>query len=159
MCRLKVKSGSDDKRLLMSDRRSQWAGAKALAKLIKPRKESSRERGGDRDKEMDRERERAKSAPDIPLPPTPPLFPPETPPPVPQRMGSDSQDGSHLYSNHNNHSPSLGPQSPSLTPITRGKHAHSVTLNQPIRTRLQVLHSDFRSFLSCKGQKRIRIPL
>jgi len=64
----------------MSDRRSQWAGAKALAKLIKPRKESSRERGGDRDKEMDRERERAKSAPDIPLPPTPPLFPPETPP-------------------------------------------------------------------------------
>ncbi|XP_072221836.1 protein Daple isoform X1 [Leuresthes tenuis] len=101
-------------------KRSQWAGAKALAKLIKPRKESSRERGGDRDKELDRERERAKSAPDIPLPPTPPLFPPETPPPVPQRMGSDSQDGSHLYSNHSNHSPSLGPQSPSLTPITRG---------------------------------------
>ncbi|KAM4542325.1 protein Daple isoform 2-T2 [Odontesthes bonariensis] len=99
-------------------KRSQWAGAKALAKLIKPRKESSRERGGD--KETDRERERAKSAPDIPLPPTPPLFPPETPPPVPQRMGSDSQDGSHAYSNHNNHSPSLGPQSPSLTPITRG---------------------------------------
>ncbi|XP_041827367.1 protein Daple isoform X2 [Melanotaenia boesemani] len=99
-------------------KRSQWAGAKALAKLIKPRKESSRERGGDRDKEVDRER--AKSVPDIPLPATPPLLPPETPPPPTQRALSDSQD--HAYSNHNNHitSPSLGPQSPVLTPISRG---------------------------------------
>ncbi|XP_019204097.1 protein Daple isoform X2 [Oreochromis niloticus] len=49
-------------------KRSQWAGAKALVKLIKPRKESSRERGA--------ERERTKSAPDIPLPATPPSCPP-----------------------------------------------------------------------------------
>ncbi|KAM6912936.1 protein Daple [Xenentodon cancila] len=94
-------------------KRSQWSGAKALAKLIKPRKESSRERGSDKDKE------RAKSAPDIPLPATPSLLPPETPPPFSQRTGSDSQDGGHTHSHHNNHSPTLGPQSP-LTPATRG---------------------------------------
>uniref|UniRef100_A0A8C4GIL1 Coiled-coil domain containing 88C n=1 Tax=Dicentrarchus labrax TaxID=13489 RepID=A0A8C4GIL1_DICLA len=90
-------------------KRSQWSGAKALAKLIKPRKESSRE-------------ERAKSAPDIPLPAPPPLLPPETPPPLPQRTASDTQDGSHAHSNHSNHttSPSIGPQSPALTPISRG---------------------------------------
>ncbi|KAM6917443.1 protein Daple [Lycodopsis pacificus] len=103
-------------------KRSQWAGAKALAKLIKPRKESSRERGADRDKEGGRERERAKSAPDIPLPSPPPLLPPETPPPLPQRTGSDTQDSGHDHSNHNNHtsSTSLGPQSPALTPIVQG---------------------------------------
>ncbi|XP_068573840.1 protein Daple isoform X2 [Cebidichthys violaceus] len=102
-------------------KRSQWAGAKALAKLIKPRKESSRERGADRDKEGGKERERAKSAPDIPLPSPPPLLPPETPPPLPQRTGSDTQDSGHAHSNHNNHtsSTSLGPQSPALTPIGR----------------------------------------
>ncbi|XP_034531087.1 protein Daple isoform X2 [Notolabrus celidotus] len=104
-------------------KRSQWSGAKALAKLIKPRKESSRERGGsDRDKDGAKDRERAKSAPDIPLPAPPPLLPPETPPPLPKRTASDSQDSSHTYSNLNNHvtSPSLGPQSPALTPISRG---------------------------------------
>nr|XP_046268208.1 protein Daple isoform X2 [Scatophagus argus] len=103
-------------------KRSQWSGAKALAKLIKPRKESSRERVGDRDKEGSKERERAKSAPDIPLPAPPPLLPPETPPPLPQRTASDTQDSGHAHSNHNNHStsPSLGPQSPALTPISRG---------------------------------------
>ncbi|XP_063352876.1 protein Daple isoform X2 [Pelmatolapia mariae] len=84
-------------------KRSQWAGAKALVKLIKPRKESSRESGA--------ERERTKSAPDIPLPATPPLLPPETPPPPPQRTLSDSQGGGHN---------SPGPQSPSVTPISRG---------------------------------------
>uniref|UniRef100_A0A7N8X5F5 Coiled-coil domain containing 88C n=1 Tax=Mastacembelus armatus TaxID=205130 RepID=A0A7N8X5F5_9TELE len=100
-------------------KRSQWSGAKALAKLIKPRKESSRERGDDRDKEGGRERERAKSAPDIPLPAPPPLIPPENPPSPPQRTGSDLQDGSYAQSNQSNHttSPSLGPQSPALTPI------------------------------------------
>uniref|UniRef100_A0A673CPQ6 Protein Daple-like n=1 Tax=Sphaeramia orbicularis TaxID=375764 RepID=A0A673CPQ6_9TELE len=104
-------------------KRSQWSGAKALVKLIKPRKESSRERVGDRDKDGGKDRERAKSAPDIPLPAPPPLLPPETPPPVPQRTLSDSQDTSHTHSNHNNHtsSPSLGPRSPALTPINRGK--------------------------------------
>ncbi|XP_031734971.1 protein Daple-like [Anarrhichthys ocellatus] len=103
-------------------KRSQWAGAKALAKLIKPRKESSRERGADRVKEGGRERDRAKSAPDIPLPSPPPLLPPETPPPLPQRTGSDTQDSGHDHSNHNNHtsSTSMGPQSPALTPIGRG---------------------------------------
>ncbi|MEQ2263251.1 Protein Daple, partial [Xenotaenia resolanae] len=98
-------------------KRSQWSGAKALVKLIKPRKESSRDRGADRDKEAERNRERAKSAPDIPLPATPSLLPPETPPPAPPRTGSDT------HSNHSNHnsSPSLGPQSPAVTPISRGK--------------------------------------
>lgn len=113
--------------LLCVVRRSQWSGAKALVKLIKPRKESSRERGGDRDKEGGKERERAKSAPDIPLPAPPPLLPPESPPPLPQRTLSDTQDGGHAHSNHNNHttSPSLGPQSPALTPISRGKPSHT----------------------------------
>lgn len=92
----------------MCCRRSQWAGAKALVKLIKPRKESSRERGA--------ERERTKSAPDIPLPATPPLLPPETPPPPPQRTLSDSQDGGHS---------SPGLQSPAVTPISRGTHTHT----------------------------------
>ncbi|TMS21289.1 Protein Daple [Larimichthys crocea] len=103
-------------------KRSQWSGAKALAKLIKPRKEGSRERGSDRDKEGGKDRERAKCAPDIPLPALPPLLPPETPPPVPLRTASDMQDGGHAHSNHNNHtiSPTLGPQSPALTPISRG---------------------------------------
>lgn len=103
-------------------KRSQWSGAKALAKLIKPRKESSRERGADRDKEGAKDRERAKSAPDIPLPSPPPLLPPETPPPLPQRTGSDTQDSGLSHSNHNNHttSTSLGPRSPALTPISRG---------------------------------------
>lgn len=103
-------------------KRSQWSGAKALAKLIKPRKESSRERGADRDKEGAKDRERAKSAPDIPLPSPPPLLPPETPPPLPQRTGSDTQDSGLSHCNHNNHttSTSLGPRSPALTPISRG---------------------------------------
>uniref|UniRef100_A0A8C9ZX22 Coiled-coil domain containing 88C n=1 Tax=Sander lucioperca TaxID=283035 RepID=A0A8C9ZX22_SANLU len=97
-------------------KRSQWSGAKAFAKLIKPRKESSN-------------RERAKSAPDIPLPSPPPLLPPETPPPLPQRTASDTQDSGHAHSNHNNHtaSTSLGPQSPALTPISRGKNSHTLT--------------------------------
>ncbi|XP_034713542.1 protein Daple [Etheostoma cragini] len=104
-------------------KRSQWSGAKALAKLIKPRKESSsRERGADRDKEGGKDRERAKSVPDIPLPSPPPLLPPETPPPLPQRTGSDTQGSGHAHSSHNNHtsSTSLGLQSPALTPISRG---------------------------------------
>ncbi|XP_041809166.1 protein Daple isoform X2 [Chelmon rostratus] len=103
-------------------KRSQWSGAKALAKLIKPRKENNRERGGDQDKEGGKERERAKSAPDIPLPAPPPLLPPEIPHPLSQRMASDTHDSGHAHSNHNNHtsSPSLGPQSPALTPISQG---------------------------------------
>uniref|UniRef100_A0A671XHG0 Coiled-coil domain containing 88C n=1 Tax=Sparus aurata TaxID=8175 RepID=A0A671XHG0_SPAAU len=100
-------------------KKSQWSGAKAFAKLIKPRKESSKERGGERDKEGGKDRERAKSAPDIPLPAPPTLFHPETPPPLPERMASDSQDNDHTHGTHNSYtsSLSLGPQSPPLTPI------------------------------------------
>ncbi|XP_028293543.1 protein Daple isoform X2 [Gouania willdenowi] len=101
-------------------KRSQWSGAKALAKLIKPRKESSRERVGDRDKEASKEKERTKSAPDIPLPPPPPLLPPETPPPLPRRTVSDSHDGAPMLGNHSNVSAGLRPLSPALTPISRG---------------------------------------
>ncbi|XP_078145481.1 protein Daple [Centroberyx gerrardi] len=107
-------------------KRSQWSGAKALVKLIKPRKESSRERGGDRDKEGGKERERAKSAPDLPLPAPPPLLPPDAPPPLPPRTGSDTSDSGHARSNHTSAtaaSPSLGPQSPALTPISRAPPA------------------------------------
>ncbi|XP_056152507.1 protein Daple isoform X2 [Lampris incognitus] len=93
-------------------KRTHWSGAKALAKLIKPRKESSRERGGDKDKEGGKERERVKSAPDIPLPSPPSLLPPETPPPLPLRTESDALD--------NGHAPNIGTPSPGLTPITRG---------------------------------------
>ncbi|XP_069573531.1 LOW QUALITY PROTEIN: protein Daple [Brachyistius frenatus] len=102
-------------------KRSQWSGAKALVKLIKPRKESSRERGGNQDKEAGKERERTKSAPDIPLPATPSLLPPE-PPPLSQRTGGDLKDVSYAHSSPSNHitSPTAGPQSPALTPINRG---------------------------------------
>uniref|UniRef100_A0A667YZN7 Coiled-coil domain containing 88C n=1 Tax=Myripristis murdjan TaxID=586833 RepID=A0A667YZN7_9TELE len=89
-------------------KRSQWAGAKALAKLIKPRKESSRERGCDRDKDggKERERERAKNALDIPLPSPPALLlPPDAPPPLPPRTGGDMPDSGHAHSNYNNHTP------------------------------------------------------
>uniref|UniRef100_A0A671X9G4 Coiled-coil domain containing 88C n=1 Tax=Sparus aurata TaxID=8175 RepID=A0A671X9G4_SPAAU len=107
--------------------KNQWSGAKAFAKLIKPRKESSKERGGERDKEGGKDRERAKSAPDIPLPAPPTLFHPETPPPLPERMASDSQDNDHTHGTHNSYtsSLSLGPQSPPLTPIGQGKFAHA----------------------------------
>ncbi|KAM7376783.1 hypothetical protein PAMP_006490 [Pampus punctatissimus] len=101
-------------------KKSQWSGAKALAKLIKPRKESSKERGSDQNKEGAKERERAKSIPDMPLPALPPHLPPESSPSLPQRKGSDSQNSGHAHSNHNNHLTSLGPQSPALTPIGRG---------------------------------------
>ncbi|XP_077476529.1 protein Daple [Stigmatopora argus] len=100
-------------------KRSQWSGAKALAKLIKPRKERSRERSG----EGIQEKDWTKTAPDIPLPAPPPLLPPETPPPGPQRAGSDSRDDGHAHGKHHHHSsssPSLVLQSPALTPISRG---------------------------------------
>ncbi|XP_072314251.1 protein Daple isoform X2 [Eucyclogobius newberryi] len=101
-------------------KKSQWAGAKALAKLIKPRKDTSRERA--EKTESVKERERAKSAPDIPLPAPPPLLPPDTPPPVPQRnsSASDAVLGNSVHGNGvSGHTPSLGPRSPALTPISR----------------------------------------
>uniref|UniRef100_A0A674PNU9 Coiled-coil domain containing 88C n=1 Tax=Takifugu rubripes TaxID=31033 RepID=A0A674PNU9_TAKRU len=110
-------------------KRSQWSGAKALAKLIKPKKEHSRERGGDTDKDGVKEKEHTKSPPDIPLPAPPPLLPPETPPPLSHWTANDKQDGAHTHSNHNHHisTPSPGPLSPALTPINRGKHTHTYT--------------------------------
>lgn len=127
---------TDSGLLFCAIRRSQWSGAKALAKLIKPRKESSRERGSDRDKEGGKDKEQARTAPDIPLPDPPPLLPPETPPPLPQRKASDTLDNGHAHSNHSNYisSPNLGPHSPTLTPINRGKHTHAHT--QPAITKL-----------------------
>lgn len=113
--------------LLCAARRSQWSGAKALAKLIKPKKENIRERGGDADKDGVKEKERAKSAPDIPLPAPPPLLPPEVPPSLSHWTANDKQDGSHTHNNHNHHisTPSLGPLSPALTPINRGNHTRT----------------------------------
>ncbi|XP_007575458.1 protein Daple isoform X1 [Poecilia formosa] len=93
-------------------KRSQWSGARALVKLIKPRKENGRD--------QDQNRERARSAPDIPLPSTPPPIPPEAPPPAPHRTGSDS------LSNHSNRSSSPGRTAPpSRGPAERGGHRSS----------------------------------
>ncbi|KAJ7991126.1 hypothetical protein DPEC_G00294020 [Dallia pectoralis] len=66
-------------------KRTQWAGAKALVKLIKPKSR------------QDSSRERALSIPDIPLPQTPTLDcptapPPLPPPPLPQRQSHRSLD-------------------------------------------------------------------
>ncbi|XP_054909553.1 protein Daple isoform X2 [Poeciliopsis prolifica] len=84
-------------------KRSQWSGARALVKLIKPRKENG----------QDQNRERTRSAPDIPLPATPPPIPPEAPPPAP---GSDS------LSNLSNRSGSPG----RTAPPSRGPAEHGV---------------------------------
>ncbi|XP_043998041.1 protein Daple isoform X2 [Gambusia affinis] len=93
-------------------KRSQWSGARALVKLIKPRKENGRD--------QNQNRERARSAPDIPLPATPPPLPPEAPPPVPCRTGSDS------LSNHSNRTSSPGRTGPpSRGPAERGGHRSS----------------------------------
>uniref|UniRef100_A0A8C4ZP55 Calponin-homology (CH) domain-containing protein n=1 Tax=Gadus morhua TaxID=8049 RepID=A0A8C4ZP55_GADMO len=117
-------------------KRSHWSGAKALAKLIKPRKES-----GSRDKDEDWER--ARSAPDIPLPSPPPLLLPndDHPPPLPPRMGSDTPDnGSQVFNQHS--SPVL--MSPALTPGGRGnsmpsfspsdRHRHTQTSDRHCRS-------------------------
>ncbi|MCJ8736931.1 hypothetical protein PDJAM_G00017970 [Pangasius djambal] len=86
-------------------KRSHWAGAKAIAKFMKPKKEASRER-------QDSSRERIRSAPDIPLPEIPhPLdcstsSPTIAPPPLPSRQtchsldspGSISVDENHVHS-------------------------------------------------------------
>uniref|UniRef100_A0A4W4HBU8 Calponin-homology (CH) domain-containing protein n=1 Tax=Electrophorus electricus TaxID=8005 RepID=A0A4W4HBU8_ELEEL len=72
-------------------KRSHWVGAKAIAKLIKPKKEALRER-------PDGSRERLRSAPDIPLPDIPVSphcldgSPPLHPPPLPPRQGHLSLD-------------------------------------------------------------------
>ncbi|XP_028994207.3 protein Daple isoform X3 [Betta splendens] len=99
-------------------KRGQWSGAKALAKLMKPRKETSRERGGV--KEGSKERERAKSAPDIPLPAPPSFIPSDIQASHTQGTGY-SQDCRHMHSNPDNHitSPIIKSQSSAVTPISR----------------------------------------
>uniref|UniRef100_A0A8C7HDZ9 Coiled-coil domain containing 88C n=1 Tax=Oncorhynchus kisutch TaxID=8019 RepID=A0A8C7HDZ9_ONCKI len=96
-------------------KRNHWAGAKALAKLIKPKNR------------QDSSRERVRSTPDIPLPEPPTLdFPdiPPTPPlPLPPRQSCLSLDSVWNHSLEENH---LGQgHFPALTPTptysSRGK--------------------------------------
>uniref|UniRef100_A0A673YW01 Coiled-coil domain containing 88C n=1 Tax=Salmo trutta TaxID=8032 RepID=A0A673YW01_SALTR len=97
-------------------KRNHWAGAKALAKLIKPKNR------------QDSSRERVRSAPDIPLPEPPTLDfpdvpPPTPPPPLPPRqscLSLDSVRNHSLEENHHGqgHLPAL---TPTLTYSSRGK--------------------------------------
>uniref|UniRef100_A0A4W5PAS7 Coiled-coil domain containing 88C n=1 Tax=Hucho hucho TaxID=62062 RepID=A0A4W5PAS7_9TELE len=92
-------------------KKNHWAGAKALAKLIKPRNR------------QDSSRERVRSAPDIPLPEPPTLDFPDIPPPPPlpprqSRLSLDSVGNHSQEENHHGqgHSPTLTP-----THSNRGK--------------------------------------
>lgn len=91
----------------------QWVGAKAIAKFIKPKKESSRER-------PDAPRERIRSAPDIPLPEIPTCIdcpesaPPPPPPPLPPRQSRPSLDSMNSQSVEENHVQSPTLSSPAL---------------------------------------------
>uniref|UniRef100_A0A4W5N357 Coiled-coil domain containing 88C n=1 Tax=Hucho hucho TaxID=62062 RepID=A0A4W5N357_9TELE len=97
-------------------KRNHWAGAKALAKLIKPKIR------------QDSSRERVRSAPDIPLPEPPTLDfpdvpPPTPPPPLPPRqscLSLDSVWNHSLEENHHGqgHIPAL---TPTPTYSSRGK--------------------------------------
>uniref|UniRef100_A0A8C1LAV9 Coiled-coil domain containing 88C n=1 Tax=Cyprinus carpio TaxID=7962 RepID=A0A8C1LAV9_CYPCA len=91
-----------------------WAGAKAIVKFIKPKKESQRER-------TDAPHERIRSAPDIPLPEIPtyidcpestPLLPTPTLPPRQSRLSVDSMN------NHSGEENYI--QSPTLSPALNG---------------------------------------
>uniref|UniRef100_A0A8C1G403 Coiled-coil domain containing 88C n=1 Tax=Cyprinus carpio TaxID=7962 RepID=A0A8C1G403_CYPCA len=79
-----------------------WAGAKAIAKFIKPKKDSQRER-------TDAPRERILSAPDIPLPEIPTCIDcpesstPLPPPPLPPRQSRLSLDSMNSHSAEENH--------------------------------------------------------
>ncbi|XP_050989975.1 protein Daple isoform X2 [Labeo rohita] len=92
-----------------------WAGAKAIAKFMKPKKESQRER-------TDAPRERIRSAPDIPLPEIPTCIdcpesaPPIPPPPLPPRQSRLSLDSINSHSAEENHI-----QSPTLSPALNGR--------------------------------------
>uniref|UniRef100_A0AAR2JTE8 HOOK N-terminal domain-containing protein n=1 Tax=Pygocentrus nattereri TaxID=42514 RepID=A0AAR2JTE8_PYGNA len=83
-------------------KRSHWVGAKAIAKLIKPKKDASRER-------PESTRERIRSAPDIPLPEIPVTLdfpdssPPLPPPPLPPRQTRLSLDSPVNHSVEENH--------------------------------------------------------
>uniref|UniRef100_A0A3B3SCN6 Coiled-coil domain containing 88C n=1 Tax=Paramormyrops kingsleyae TaxID=1676925 RepID=A0A3B3SCN6_9TELE len=91
-------------------KRNQWVGAKALAKLIKPKKENGRER--------------LRSAPDLPLPAPPPHdhsdgLPPLPPPPLPPRQSRRSLDGTapHPSGDKSSRSPSLTPTHNNRAPL------------------------------------------
>uniref|UniRef100_A0A673H646 Protein Daple-like n=1 Tax=Sinocyclocheilus rhinocerous TaxID=307959 RepID=A0A673H646_9TELE len=92
-----------------------WAGAKAIAKFIKPKKDSQRER-------TDAPRERIRSAPDIPLPEIPTCMDcpesatPLPPPPLPPRQSRLSLDSMNNHSAEENHV-----QSPTLSPALNGR--------------------------------------
>uniref|UniRef100_A0A8C2GMS4 Coiled-coil domain containing 88C n=1 Tax=Cyprinus carpio TaxID=7962 RepID=A0A8C2GMS4_CYPCA len=92
-----------------------WAGAKAIAKFIKPKKDSQRER-------TDAPRERILSAPDIPLPEIPTCIDcpesstPLPPPPLPPRQSRLSLDSMNSHSAEENHI-----QSPILSPALNGR--------------------------------------
>ncbi|KPP77912.1 protein Daple-like, partial [Scleropages formosus] len=88
-------------------KRSQWAGAKALARLIKPKKDSSRER--------------THSASDVPLPATPAPDYPDVPsallpPPLPPRQPQRSLDATSAHKSEERCS-----RSPVLTPTHTSK--------------------------------------
>ncbi|XP_048830257.1 protein Daple isoform X2 [Brienomyrus brachyistius] len=91
-------------------KRNQWVGAKALAKLIKPKKETGRER--------------LRSAPDMPLPAPPPHdhsdgLPPLPPPPLPPRQSRRSLEGTapHPGGDKSSRSPSLTPTHNNRAPL------------------------------------------
>ncbi|XP_052475839.1 protein Daple isoform X1 [Carassius gibelio] len=87
-----------------------WAGAKAIVKFIKPKKESQRER-------TDAPHERLRSAPDIPLPEIPTCIDcPESTPPLPPRQSRLSVDSMNNHSTEENHI-----QSPTLSPALNGR--------------------------------------
>ncbi|KAK2878523.1 hypothetical protein Q8A67_019314 [Cirrhinus molitorella] len=92
-----------------------WAGAKAIVKFMKPKKEGQRER-------TDAPRERIRSAPDIPLPEIPTCIdcpesaPPLPPPPLPPRQSRLSLDSMNSHSAEENHI-----QSPTLSPALNGR--------------------------------------
>uniref|UniRef100_A0A671QI04 Protein Daple-like n=1 Tax=Sinocyclocheilus anshuiensis TaxID=1608454 RepID=A0A671QI04_9TELE len=92
-----------------------WAGAKAIVKFIKPKKENQRER-------TDAPRERIRSAPDIPLPEIPTCIdcpesaPPLPPQPLPPRQSRLSVDSMNNHSGEENHI-----QSPTLSPALNGR--------------------------------------
>uniref|UniRef100_A0A8C9W3T9 Coiled-coil domain containing 88C n=1 Tax=Scleropages formosus TaxID=113540 RepID=A0A8C9W3T9_SCLFO len=99
-------------------KRSQWAGAKALARLIKPKKDSSRER--------------THSASDVPLPATPAPDYPDVPsallpPPLPPRQPQRSLDATSAHKSEERCS-----RSPVLTPTHTSKGMWGLVVADPI---------------------------
>lgn len=100
-------------------RKSQWVGAKAIAKLMKPKKEGSREK-------QDSAHERLRSAPDMPLPEIPNILdngstlPTPSLPPRQTRLSLDSPGSNSLEENHIHSSPNVN---------HRGKNIQLYTTN------------------------------